>query len=566
MGVGGFSSGETALLPNNPSEPPNAALTAPSPAPRNDNAEQSEKRQKTDAARKPKTSPKAKIAADILESFQRLESVAGNDPLYAFTLRIHAPLLEGRENPTTWMQHRIARELKNRLVRDVPFVAVFEWRTNGAPGFHIHGAMPLPAHEKQRASDALRAAGGRWRDRQGRARQVDIRPIDPQASFKGASGLAGWALYCADDSRQTQLELNRRREALDPQQQHHRAPNIILKSGLNVVSDVTNSKWPPAVRDVTKISDVMNSIEDHMGRHKEEPTQRFTVRIKETDLAELDGWIARQGDEDLNRQGGILRLVRDGIRDVDNSAAINDVMNLPSALDPTDREELECLRLEAPAIQARLAELEAYVRSMFLELETENGELKRQLAARTDTRAQPSLIDNLSPADRAEFDRLHPSLAGETGAEKLAALIEKALRVTASGYAARQAKQVEVPTVTTAPTPVMVPDPAPSHDHSPSRDELADLDGPLAPLADPTLQKARCPEIESEEDFLARMKAIRDDANKMPAQIQREQKAEQEAREAKRRDRDRASKSKLTPAEIDEILAPLNELAEFSLC
>lgn len=467
------------------------------------------------------------------------------------------------------MQRIIARRLKEFLGRNVPFTAVMEWRTNGAPELHCHGAIPLAPDELQLTSEALRAAGGLWRDKQGRARQVDIRPIDSQASFARKSGLEGWALYCTEDSRQTQLELNRRREALDPQQQRFRAPNIILKSGLNAVSDVTNSKRPPAIRDVTKISDVKTSIEDHMGRHKEEPAQRFTVRIKETDLAELDGWIARQGDESLNRQGGILRLVKDGISEVDNSAAINDVMNLPSALDPTDREELECLRLEAPAIQARLAELEAYVRSTFLELETEKGELKRQLAARTATRAQPSLIDNLSPADRAEFDRLHPSLAGETGTEKLAALIEKALRVTASGYVARQAKQVEVPTVTTAPTPVMLPDPAPSHDHSPSRDEFTDLDGPLAPLgdlADPTLKKARCPEIENEEDFLARMKAIRDDANKMPAQIKREQKAEQEAREAKRRERDRASKSKLTAAEIAEILAPLNELAELSLC
>ena len=45
-------------------------------------------------------------------------------------------------------------------------------------------------------------------------------------------GLDGWALYCADDSRQTELELNRRREALDPQRQYSRAPDIIMRSGL----------------------------------------------------------------------------------------------------------------------------------------------------------------------------------------------------------------------------------------------------------------------------------------------------------------------------------------------
>ena len=342
-GVRGLFSADSHISSYSSLTAPHKQHTAPSTAPLNDNVKQKQKRQKSDAAQNRITTSKVRIAARILDLFRSLQANAGNDRLHAFTLRIHPAIFSGVENPANHMQRIIARRLKEFLGRDVKFVGVMEWRTDDAGELHLHGAILLAPGDERRASEALRAAGGPWRDKQGRARQVDIRPIDSQASFARKSGLEGWALYCTEDSRQTQLELNRRREALDPQQQHFRAPNIILKSGLNAVSDVTNSKRPPAIRDVTKISDVKTSIEDHMGRHKEEPAQRFTVRIKETDLAELDGWIARQGDESLNRQGGILRLVEDGIRDVknsvaitdvDNSAAINHVMNSPSALDP----------------------------------------------------------------------------------------------------------------------------------------------------------------------------------------------------------------------------------------
>lgn len=96
-------------------------------------------------------------------------------------------------------------------------------------------------------------------------------------------------------------------------------------------------------------------------------------------------------------------------------------MNSPSALDPTEREELERLRLEAPAIQARRAELEANVRSTMLELEVENDDLRRQLAERADTPA--ASLDLLHPESRAEFDKQRAKLqfAAKSDMEALAA-------------------------------------------------------------------------------------------------------------------------------------------------
>jgi polyhydroxyalkanoate synthesis regulator phasin len=240
MGVQGFSSGESAAppnaTPNSPLTAPHKHRTAPSTAPLNDNEDQKQKRQKQSQkngrAQFRITTPKEKIAADILASFRRLEYLAGNDRLYAFTLRIHPAIFDGVENPANHMQRIIARRLKEFLGRDVKFSGALEWRTDGAPELHVHSVILLPAHELERAGAALKAAGGKWRRNQGSANQVDIRPIDPQVSYKGKFGLEGWALYCADDSRQTQLELDRRRQALDPQKQHHRAPSIVMRSGL----------------------------------------------------------------------------------------------------------------------------------------------------------------------------------------------------------------------------------------------------------------------------------------------------------------------------------------------
>ncbi len=227
-GVEGLSSGGASYLPT--SQPHTPYL--------NDNeetqsAEQKRNKQsnKNDAPRKPITTPKKKMAARILGLFRKVEAVAGNNRLYAFTLRIHAPLLANEPTPANYMGRIIARRLKEFLGRKVKFVAVMEWRTDGAGDLHLHGCILLAPDEERRASEALCAAGGPWRDKQGKARQVDIRPIDDAKSFKGQFGLAGWSAYCADDTRQTEIELDRRRAALDPQHRYERAANIILKSG-----------------------------------------------------------------------------------------------------------------------------------------------------------------------------------------------------------------------------------------------------------------------------------------------------------------------------------------------
>jgi hypothetical protein len=225
-------SGESApphkQLSKHPLQPVSTARIA---EPLNDNEEQNQKGQKSGRAQF-RTSPKAKIADDVLKTFRKLESLADNDRLYSFTLRIHPAIFDGVENHANHMQRIIARRLKEFLGWGVPFVAVLEWRTEGRPELHCHGAIQLTAHELRRASEALRAAGGPWRDGRANGVQVDIRPIDDTKSFKGAYGLAGWALYAADDSTQTQVELDRRRAMLDPQRQYSRVPNIVMQSGL----------------------------------------------------------------------------------------------------------------------------------------------------------------------------------------------------------------------------------------------------------------------------------------------------------------------------------------------
>jgi hypothetical protein len=276
--------------------------------PHNDNEKQNQNR------RRAKTTSKEKIAARVVSYFRQLEAVAGNYVVYVFTARIHAPLLEGRQvrkNPTTWMQHRVARELKNRLGRDAPFAAVMEWRTEGRPELHCHGVIALAPHEKQRASEALRAAGGPWRDKQGVARQVEIKPPDPNKSFKGAFGLDGWALYCADDSRQTQLELNRRREALDPQRRHFRAPNIIMQSGLQNSRRVSKQTDEAVSQQITPgvskqldnkiVSKLSPAIVSEQANREEPMAKSMAERMKDHHVKRKREWAELQAERDALR-------------------------------------------------------------------------------------------------------------------------------------------------------------------------------------------------------------------------------------------------------------------------
>ncbi len=80
------------------------------------------------------------------------------------------------------------------------------------------------------------------------------------------------------------------------------------------------------------------------------------------------------------------------------------------------RARLQEARNELPALQSRVAELEA-----------ENAELRRRLAEH-DAPPQGGLLDKLSPRARAEFDRLH---AGKT--------LELVLLKSASAFEARKA-------------------------------------------------------------------------------------------------------------------------------
>jgi hypothetical protein len=144
-----------------------------------------------------------------------------------------------------------------------------------------------------------------------------------------------------------------------------------------------------------------------LGRHKEEPRERFTLRIKETELAELDAWMVRQGEVGFNRQKAILRLVSNGIRDVNNSPVASPASEI------------------AQTLQARITELEAELQRCNAERE---AELQRGLAELEDGPARPSLLDkiSLSPEARAKFDRVCAQ-RGKTAEELIAIWLEKSL-------------------------------------------------------------------------------------------------------------------------------------------
>lgn len=382
----GLSSGKSAPASKHLLQP---VSTAPIAAPINDNEEQNQKRQKSGRAQFRITTPKTKIADDILSLFRKLQAIAGNDQLYAFTLRIDQKLLGGRKDPTNCMQRRIARELKNRLGRDIKFAGVMEWRTDAAGELHLHGAITLALGAEELASEALRVAGGRWRDKQGKARQVDVRPINPQASFGGKFGLEGWALYCSKDTRQTELELNRRRYAIDPQRQYKRAPNIILKSCLQ------NRRREP----------VPAPVGTPKTRHRNPYSHRSPYS--------LTAKPARRSPYSHRSPyaGGITSMAKS----------------------QTQRTREYRARIRDKAI-ALWAERDA--------LKAENADLRRQLAERVGPPALIDPLDKLSPEGRAEFDRLRviEPFAAMSDLEVLVAINDKFLRSWAKKRLAAEEK------------------------------------------------------------------------------------------------------------------------------
>jgi hypothetical protein len=232
--------------------------------------------------------------------------------------------------------------------------------------------------------------------------QCQIKPVDDTQSFQGAFGLDGAALYAAKDTRQTQLELNRRRSG-----QFQRAPEVIMKSNPPKIPDARNTpavsddknrshtqapisdvtissqhrKIPDVkkVSDVARISDTTKPVEGPMGRHKEEIGTAITVRMRRAELRELDDWVSAQ-TQGLNRPKAIRRLV---------GAAIRGAMNSSSIYDATKREIPAEIRdaTRTPALESRIAELEA-----------ENAELRRRLAASKDPPLiQAALLDEPLP-------------------------------------------------------------------------------------------------------------------------------------------------------------------------
>jgi hypothetical protein len=118
-----------------------------------------------------------------------------------------------------------------------------------------------------------------------------------------------------------------------------------------------------------------------MARQKEEVGRPFTVRIRSAQLAEIEAWMAREGEAGLSHQKAILRLVAAGIHDVKNSLEVHDVTKICDVVKERDtlKDELEVVRAE-------------------------NAELRRQLAERTDQAVmQATRLDERSPQAPADL-------------------------------------------------------------------------------------------------------------------------------------------------------------------
>lgn len=323
------------------------------------------------------------------------------------------------------MRRRIDRELRNRLARKVSFAGVMEWITEDGAEFHIHGLIVISDDEKQRVREALRTAGGAWREGPARGVQVNL-----QRSYN----IDYWAgTYCSKSIRYMQAEIIRRREQMGVQSS--RVPRIDFSSreiqrAAKTIYEQDRKEFlprsnPSPVRDARKSSpvhdakkipgttnlepspaildDATNSTEDHMGRHKEEVGTAITVRIRSKELQALDAWIERQSEEGLNRQKAIRRLIAAAISDatkpeaspvicdVNNSSVIPDTTNLEREITPDSlsSEELD-------ALQDDLAETE----------------FRASLAQTTESWPRRTQIENMdSPADREHLAAMEAAMA-----------------------------------------------------------------------------------------------------------------------------------------------------------
>ena len=189
-----------------------------------------------------------------------------------------------------------------------------------------------------------------------------------------------------------------------------------------------------------------------MARQKEEVGRPFTVRIRSAQLAELEAWMAREGEAGLSHQKAILRLVAAGIRDVKNSPAIHDVTKISDVT--KERAELKTAKLDVIELEAERDALRA-----------ENVDLKRQRDERTDPPAPPSPLDLLSPEGRAGFHKLRVAepFAAMSDVEVLAEVSNRALKNWARKRSTEPAPAEPAPIVEpteTAPAPEVEEPPA----------------------------------------------------------------------------------------------------------
>lgn len=136
-----------------------------------------------------------------------------------FTLRLDPTLIENSAHPLDDLHRRMRDHLKRRLGRAPDLAFIPEYTEDGE--LHIHGWIAIDDEQLPKAKEALRVAGGKWREGKASARQ---------SQFDHSRGADGWARYMCKSLRATQDALGRHIEAR--QGNRRRPPSLIICSAL----------------------------------------------------------------------------------------------------------------------------------------------------------------------------------------------------------------------------------------------------------------------------------------------------------------------------------------------
>jgi hypothetical protein len=117
-------------------------------------------------------SPEAQLLFGLVALDEKMETLA-------FSLNLGTALLDsltpGSTAARNTVRNRIARALKAKVGRKVPFVVVLEQTADGR--LHAHGVVQVSRDEQRQTDSALKLAGGAWTAARGETHQLRLTPV-----------------------------------------------------------------------------------------------------------------------------------------------------------------------------------------------------------------------------------------------------------------------------------------------------------------------------------------------------------------------------------------------------